>query len=129
MMDTHIMATVHFPPPDVRVTYSGLAFAGRELALSFQAESIITHIGQLATIGGPRESAIESRALTESVESLDEVPSLPKCALVEAVAGKAVHLLLFPRTRYLRHKTSILELRLIQIGIYRGREEDDVGPG
>jgi hypothetical protein len=63
--------------------------------LSFQAESIATHIGQLVTIVRPREGAIKSRALTESVKSLDEVASLPKCALVEAVAGEAVHLLHF----------------------------------
>lgn len=97
------MATVHFPPPDVRVTYSGLAFARQELALSFQTVTIATITVQLVS----RESGEipnGSRALTESVKSLDYAPLLPKGVLVEAMAGEAVHVLQFSRARSPRHE-------------------------
>ena len=70
------MATVHLPPPSVRVTYSGLDLAEKVSEMDYRA------FGE--TIG--------SRARTKGIKGADYVARLgAKVVLVEAALLKVVH--------------------------------------
>jgi hypothetical protein len=93
--DTQSMATVHFPPPEVCVTYWGFALAVKGSVHALESNCNILQ-SQMLFLLGDRPGKIGEERHTKSIESLDDIASLlPKGILVQAMTCEAVHLLRF----------------------------------
>jgi len=93
--DTQSIATVHFPPPEVCVTYWGFALAVQRLVQALQSNCNILQ-SQMSFLLGSRPGKNGEERHTKSIESLDDIASLlPKGILVQAMTCEAVHLLRF----------------------------------